>query len=135
MLDSPATNKNKKVETTFWDFRTTFDLANYKILLSKLVSYGFSGPAGTWVLSYLCNKTQYVEVMFKKYSGRSNTELFRMGVPQGSILGPLFFIIYNIDLLNLLRPPPSNSYADDTTLVTVLNSNEALWDLINKAFS
>ena len=96
----------------FCDLRKAFDSCDHKILLCKLRRMGLSGTELLWFENYLTNRLQSVFIN-GAYSSLLTTEI---GVPQGSILGPLLFLIYINDL-------PNSSelitflFADDTTLM------------------
>jgi len=111
----------------FLDLSKAFDTLNHQILLSKLNSYGVRGLANKWVENYLTGRKQYVN-----FNGQSSTSSYiTCGVPQGSILGPLLFLLYINDL-----PRCSNSshfiiFADDTNIIFSHKDPNNLEILIN----
>ena len=95
------------------DFSKAFDMVDHDILLHKLHHYGIRGVANDWFKSYLKNRSQYVYISGKS-SSRKN---LKYSVPQGSILGPLLFIIYINDLPNISNLAKFILYADDANII------------------
>ena len=108
---------NKKIPVTiFLDLSKAFDTLDHSILLDKLYYYGIRNTPLDWFKSYLNNRCQYVD-----FNGIESAKLpLSTGVPQGSILGPLMFIIYMNDIYKVSNKFHSILYADDTTLESPL---------------
>lgn len=104
--------------SVFIDLKKAFDTCNISILVKKLEHYGFRGISSKWFSSYLNERTQYVEINGEKSSLKEITH----GVPQGSVLGPILFLLYINDLPNAIEIF-SSLFADDTIFV---NSNKDL---------
>ena len=102
----------------FIDLSKAFDTIDHTILISKLEHYGVENNELQWVISYMHNRQQYVEIENTK----STTETITTGVPQGSILGPLLFLIYINDLALASTKFSPIMYADDTTLLSTLQN-------------
>jgi len=111
----------------FLDLSKAFDTIDHQILLRKLKYYGIRGLALEWFKNYLCNRKQFVN-----YNGTSSSlRDITCGVPQGSVLGPLLFIIYTNDLPNALSYSKCILFADDTTIYLSLKNIHELYDKIN----
>ena len=94
---------------------------SHNILLTKLNNYGIRGVAYTLIRSYLDNRLQFVSIN----QSQSNLKPNRVGVPQGSSLGPMFFLIYINDLHNSMESVP-RLFADDTRLLVKGSNSEQL---------
>ena len=107
----------KKVPlSVFIDLSKAFDTLDHGILLKKLKYYGIKGTALKWFESYLSNRQQMVN-----YDGTLSVKLkLSTGVPQGSILGPLLFIIYMNDIVGASALFHDILFADDTSLISTL---------------
>ena len=118
----------KYVIGIFLDFSKAFDTVNHDILLRKLYHYGIRGNALRCFESYLKNRKQFVT-----YNGvSSDTKLITCGVPQGSILGPLLFLIYINDLSLVCDRLISILFADDTNMFMSSKDVHSLQTVINQ---
>ena len=122
-----AMNNKTKIGGIFCDLQKAFDCMSHPVLLDQLEFYGIKGKFKTLIKSYLAGR--YQKVVFNnnnnnKYNNTSEWELIKNGVPQGSVLGPLLFLIYVNDLPKII--PDYNSivlFVDDTSLL-VTDSNK-----------
>ena len=104
---------NKKYSIgLFLDLSKAFDTIDQHMLLQKIANYGIRGNALKWLSSYLSERTQSVSLG----DIRSDFSTIRCGVPQGSVLGPLLFIIYINDIVNTSSVLNYVLFADDTNL-------------------
>ena len=113
------------------DFAKAFDTVNHEILLKKLDHYGMRGVAQQWLRSYLSNRMQCTEVG----DSQSELEIIRWGVPQGSVLGPLLFLIYINDIVNSSNIFKFILFADDTSLYYSCKNVQALESIMNQELS
>jgi len=112
----------------FIDIKKAFDTVDHKILLSKLEHYGIRGIANLWFKSYLNERRQFVCID----SINSNIQQNNCGVPQGSILGPLLFILYINDLNKAINHSEVYHFADDTSLILSNQSFKELTKQMNR---
>ena len=98
--------------TLFLDLRKAFDTVDHKILLKKLYYYGIANNDLAWFESYLSNRIQYCSIDGHNSEPRTNPA----GIPQGSSLGPILFLVYINDLTCTVEHSETNLFADDTNL-------------------
>ena len=115
----------------FLDFSKAFDTVDHNILISKLYHLGIRGVALEWFQSYLSCRKQFVT-----YNGvQSPTKTIKCGVPQGSILGPILFLLYINDLANICKLTSPFLFADDTNLFISGNDPHQLSQSLNHELS
>ncbi len=96
----------------FLDLKKAFDCVDHQILLNKLALYDVRGITLNWFKSYLSNRNQICKVS----NIFSDVKPTKIGVPQGSNLGPLLFLTYVNDLPNCLHSASASMFADDTNI-------------------
>ena len=119
--------KNKFVCAVLIDLSKAFDTVDHSILLKKLLSYGFRDTSFEWCESYLRNRQQRVFVN-ETLSDVLNEKPY--GVPQGSVLGPLFFLLYINDIQSAIKSSYFHLYADDTIIIQAHNNLSELTNSI-----
>ena len=105
-------NEGRTSLAAFVDLRKAFDTVNHEILLKKLLCYGISQINLDWCTNYLSNRVQRT----RANGAISGPQHVTCGVPQGSVLGPLFFILYVNDVQSAVKVSKLQLYADDTVI-------------------
>lgn len=122
-----ALEEKKVIVAVFLDFKRAFETVDCDIQLHKLEEYGVRDSSLNWFSSYLKNRRQVVKIGETK----SDEIVNNMGVPQGSILGPLLFILYINNIVNCLKFCTAKLFADDTLIYVVADSIEEAKQKIN----
>ena len=119
-------DSKEQLLSIYLDFSKAFDTVDHKILCKKLERYGIRGQINKWFESYLDKREQYVQISDKK----SPTKISFCGVPQGSVLGPLLFLIYINDMHKCSQLKMIH-FADDSTAYSSHKSLHELVPLVN----
>ena len=123
-------NSGSETDVIYLDFAKAFDKVDHSLLLKKLKFYGIEGPLYNWIEEFLSNRTQVVTVD----GHHSQPEDVESGVPQGTVLGPLLFLIDINDLEKVVIYSKASSFADDTRLtgaVSQIADTQALQEDLN----
>lgn len=125
----PSLDRKEFNLSLFIDLSKAFDKININILLYKLNKLGIRGIPLKWFTDYLSSRTQSVRISNENNNEHilSKSLSIDQGVPQGSILGPLLFLIYISDMPNAIKHGTTISYADDTTILISNNNFEDLY--------
>ena len=119
-----AIDNNKFVCGIFLDLTKAFDTVDHQILLDKLHHYGVRGQTNNLFKSYLSNRKQFVKIG----NSESSHQPINCGVPQGSVLGPLLFLIYVNDIANYSPLGNIRLFADDTNVFVEHENLEQLYE-------
>ena len=122
-----ALDKKKDVRIVFCDISKAFDKVWHDGIIFKLESMGVKGPLLCWFRDYLTNRYQRVVIEGKE----SSWGMIKAGVPQGSVLGPLLFLVYINDITSVVQ---SNIrlFADDTTIFVEIEDPDIAAEVLNK---
>ena len=112
--------ENTNADSLYLDMSKAFDKVDHSILLKKMKAMGIRGKLHKWLTAFLKNREQYVLVDGHK----STVEKVLSGVPQGTVLGPLMFILYINDITKYIRNCYIKIFADDSKIVKAINSLE-----------
>jgi retron-type reverse transcriptase len=118
----------------FLELSKAFDVINHNLLLAKLEPYGLRGISHVWMRSYLTERSQFVEIHYmeqktaKMKTVTSSLKAIKYGVPKGSVLGPLLFLLFIYDLPQVIQGAEVVLFADDTNILitakNILSLNE-----------
>ena len=112
--------KSNNVDVIYLDFAKAFDKVDRGILLNKMKKIGINGRIGVWIHNFLSNRQQCVAV-----NATTSSEVqVRSGVPQGSVLGPLLFLVHISDINYEIAHPTVSCFADDTRIFLGIKDEE-----------
>ena len=112
----------------FLDLQKAFDTVNHTILLKKLTHYVIRGVANKWFQSFLEDRKQFTSVQRSKSADKP----IKYGVPQGSVLGPLLFILFINDLHKAVEFSSVHHFADDKNLLLMINHSKRLINILTE---
>ena len=113
------------VGAVFFDLKKAFDVVDHELLLDKLSQYKFNVTSLSWIRSYLTNRSQCIV----DRNITSNLKIVKSGVPQGSVFGPILFLLFINDLPLFTTDTELDIYADDTTAIHQIKM--LLWSRLN----
>ena len=120
-----AQDTGKATILTLLDYSRAFDCISIPLLLSKLAYYGFDETTLHWFNSYLSGRSQVVRIRLPDgKTASSEVRAVNRGVPQGSILGPILFILYTADMVKHIQHSRYHMYADDTQIYVHVDPND-----------
>ena len=123
VLDSMA--HGAEVDSIYLDYAKAFDKVDHQLLLKKLKLYGFSPKLVSWIESFLSNRSQRVVVD----GHMSFTAWIISGVPQGTVLGPILFLIYINDIADCVTSCTLKCFADDTKISKAITESSCVAEL------
>ena len=132
IVSTIQTNMDKRLFScgVFIDLKKAFDTVDHKILLHKLDHYGFRGVINKWFSSYLQGRIQTTQIDLYTSARKDTT----CGVPQGSVLGPLLFLIYINDIQDSSEKLKFFLFADDTNILYADKNLRSLELIVNQEF-
>ena len=112
--------KSNNVDVIYLDFEKAFDKVDHGVFLNKLKKIGINGKVGVYIHNFLSNRQQCVTV-----NGTTSSEAqVRSGVPKGSVLGPLLFLIHISEINYEIADPTVSYFADDTRILLGIKDEE-----------
>ena len=120
-----AVSEGKNVDIIYLDYKKAFNVVDHHILFRKLKSRGITGNIGKWIANFISDRKQSVAVNQKL----SRSEPVSSGVPQGSVLGPILFLVMISDIDDEVINSTVSSFADDTKVSHIIQLRQDCLDL------